>query len=160
MICPILARMRTSRVVGCLCAFAFLLIGVRAYAFSWTDAQAKEEMARRASLFCPGFSNDRGLPGINAVNVDALRVLLDHKYTICPDRRIGDATGAVWNSRYGVLLWNPANPKSIAVMSAEANRMSHNLEFPNEVMVWDLNDKALKNQIVPAFEPRDTFTGF
>ncbi len=117
-------------------------------------------MVRRASLLCPGFSNDRGLPGINAVNVDALRVMLEHKYTVCPDRRLTDPVGAVWNSRNGVLLWNPANPKSIKVMSTEANRMSQKMDFPDQLTVYDLDDKPLKGQVVPQFAPRDTFSGF
>ncbi len=148
---------RPSLVPG-LCLAVLLSFGARA--FAQTDLQTRDEMARRASLLCPGFSNDRGLPGIRAVDVDALRVLMEHKYTICPDRRITDPIGAIWNSRWGVLLWNPANPKSIAVMGMEAIRMTRAMEFPNELMVYDLGGKALRGQVVPEFAPRDTFTSF
>ena len=125
-----------------------------------TDREVKEEMTRRASLFCPGFSTDRALPGINAIKVDAMRVLLAHKYMVCPDRRLGEAIGAVWNSRYGVLLWTPTNPKSVAVMAAKADTLTHTMDFPNELTVYDLDGKPLKGQVVPMFEPRDTFTHF
>ena len=100
------------------------------------------------------------MPGIQAVKVDALRVLLGHKFTVCPDRRIQASVGAIWNSRWGVLLWNPNTPRSVAVMAQRADSMTHSLDFPNELSVYDLEGKPLKGQIVPSFEPRDTFTGF
>jgi len=137
-----------------------LLSMPQAFAFDMSDREVKEEMARRASLFCPGFSNDRGLPGINAVKVDALRVLINHKFTLCPDRRLGENIGAVWNSTYGVLLWNPTNPKSVPVMAKEADNLTHRLDFPNELSVYNLEGKPMKGQIIPMFQPRDTFTRF
>ena len=132
----------------------------KAGGFDLSDAQVKDEMARRASLFCPGYSTERGMPGIQAVSVDALRVLLSHKYMICPDRRLGDTVGTIWNSRWGVLLWNPSNPRSVSAMAKEAGVLTHTLDFPNELMVYDLEGKPLKGQVVPSFEPRDTFTSF
>ena len=146
---------RIAVLMGCLCGFT-----ARAGGFDLSDAQVKDEMARRASLLCPGYTTERGMPGIRAVNVDALRVLLAHKFTMCPDRRIQGPVGAVWNSRWGVLLWNPNTQGSMAVMTRLADTMTHSLEFPNELSVYDLEGKPLKGQIVPSFEPRDTFDGF
>jgi hypothetical protein len=155
------ARLPLLRPIPVLLLAIFLLSAApRARAFDLSDAQVRDEMARRSSLFCPDFSNDRGLPGINAVKVDALRVLLSHKYTLCPDRRLSNSIGAIWNSRWGVLLWNPANPQSLAIMAAKADAMTRSLDFPNELMVYDLHGTPLKGQIVPMFEPRDTFTSF
>ncbi len=142
-------------VVVCLCG-----LPSRVHAFDLSDTEVKEEMARRSSLFCPGFSKDRGMPGINAVKVDALRVLISHKFTLCPDRRITDPVAAIWNSRWGVLLWNPTNPKSVTAMVKQADTFTHTLDFPNELMVYDLDGKPLKGQIGPMFQPRDTFTSF
>ena len=128
--------------------------------FDVSDAQAREEMAQRSSLFCPGYSTERGIPGIQAVKVDSIRVFLSHEYTLCPDRRLDATVGAVWNSRWGVLLWNPLEPQSVATMAKQADALAHTLDFPNELTVYGLDGKELKNQTVPMFEPRDTFTNF
>ena len=100
------------------------------------------------------------MPGIRATSPDALRVLLQHRYTLCPDRRLGGGIGAIWNSRNGVLLWNPENSRSVQVMNSKADSLTRSMDFPNELSVFDLEGKPLKGQIVPAFAPRDTFTGF
>ncbi len=137
-----------------------IVAGKTAQGYDLSDTQVKEEMARRASLFCPGFSNERGMPGISAVKVDALRVLLAHRYMVCPDRRLAENVGTIWNSRWGVLLWNPEHPRSVSAMAVRADAFTHAMDFPNELMVYDLDGKALKGQIVPMFQPRDTFDHF
>ena len=49
-----------------------------------TDAQSVTLMQHRALLACVDYSTDRAKPGISGVPVDALRVLLKHKYLVCP----------------------------------------------------------------------------
>ena len=111
-------------------------------------------MERRASLVCAGYSVDRGNPGILAVKVDALRVLLQHRYTLCPDRRLADPQAVVWYPRWGVLVWDPNRPASLKAMAAKADQLTRTLDFPNELSVWDEKGAALKNQIVKEFQSR------
>ena len=157
----VLSGIRTRTIA----ALVFAGIGLFGFAtvssaYDLSDREVKEEMVRRASLFCSGFSNERALPGINGVKVDALRVMLSHNYSMCPDRRLADNVGVIWNSNYGVFLWNPTNSKSVAAVSKKADELTHSMDFPNQLSVFDLDGKPLKNQIVPAFQPRDTFTRF
>ena len=59
------------------------------------DAQSVTLMQHRALLACVDYSTDRAKPGISGVPVVALRVLLKHKYLVCPDRRISGQMAVV-----------------------------------------------------------------
>ncbi len=111
-------------------------------------------MERHASLVCADYSTDRGNPGIVAVNVDALRVLLKHSYTLCPDRRITGDGAVIWYQHWGVLAWNPQRKESLKALAAKAAQLTRTEDFPQELSVWDESGQPLRNQVVPAFRSR------
>ncbi len=122
-----------------------------------TDGQSVSMMQDKASLACADYSTDRGRPGIAAVPVDALRVLLKHKFLVCPDRRISGQMAVVWYPRVGVLSWNPASPASVRSLARIADKLTRTEDFPQGLTVWDEAGAELRNQIVPEFHFKETY---
>jgi hypothetical protein len=122
-----------------------------------TDAEAVTLMQDRASLACADYSTDRAKPGISGVPVDALRVLLKHKYLVCPDRRISGQMAVVWYPRAGVLSWSPSSPASVHALAHIADKLTRTEDFPQGITVWDEAGTELRNQIVPEFHFKETY---
>lgn len=119
-----------------------------------SDRQVTEEMERRSSLVCADYSVARGNPGIARVSVDALRVLLEHRYTLCPDRRVSGDGAVIWYPQWGSLVWNPERPESVEVLGGKSRELTRTLDFPQQLTVWDVKGKELRGQVVPEFHSR------
>ena len=122
-----------------------------------TDGQAVTLMQDKASLACADYSTDRAKPGIAVVPVDALRVLLKHKFLVCPDRRISGQMAVAWYPRAGVLSWNPESPASIRALARIADKLTRTEDFPQGLTVWNEAGIELRNQIVPEFHFKETY---
>ena len=120
------------------------------------QAQSDREVAERAIAasadLCPGHSAERTGPTVRAVPVGALRVLAQHGAVLCPDRRL-DAAVAFY-PRYGVFTWNPESEASSRALVRAVDALTRSEEFPAEISVWDTDARPLREQVVPAFEPR------
>lgn len=129
-------------------------MGLLPAALGQSDRQITEDMQHRASLVCADYSVARGNPGIAHVSVDALRVLLEHRYTLCPDRRIQGDVALIWYPQWGSLVWNPERPESVAQLAGKARELANTLDFPQQLTVWDGEGKELRGKIVPEFHSR------
>jgi hypothetical protein len=123
-------------------------------AYAQSDAQVYESAIAEAARLCPGHSKERTTPGIRAVPVGALRVLAQHNYTMCPDRRLDAATPAVWYGAVGVFAWNPEIPGAVKLIAGKVDAMTRKEEFPAETLVWKTDGSAVTGVTVPMFEPR------
>ena len=122
-----------------------------------TDDRTVTLMQDKASLACADYSTDRAKPGIAAVPVDALRVLLKHRFLVCPDRRISGQMAVVWYPGVGVLSWNPASPVSIRELARIADKLTRTEDFPQGLTVWSEAGAEIRNQIVPEFHFKETY---
>lgn len=140
-----------SRLAGVIVVFgAAWLPSARAQ----SDLQITEQMQHQASLVCADYSVARGTPGIAHVSVDALRVLLEHRYTLCPDRRLQGDAALVWYPQWGSLVWNPEREESLNELSVKARELAKTLDFPQQLTVWNGKGQELKGQVVPEFHSR------
>lgn len=119
-----------------------------------SDNEDYERAIARTAQTCPGHSKERTVPGVRSVPVGAIRVLQQHDYILCPDRRIEGDAAVVFYPTYGVFAWNPENPASVKAVSAVIDRLTRSEDFPAETLVWDAAGKPLSGQTVPAFEPK------
>ena len=146
----------TTRMKPAQLAAVIVLLVPAALHADLSDRQATEEMERRASLVCADYSVARGNPGIAAVSVDAVRVLLEHRYTLCPDRRISGEAAVIWYPDWGSLVWNPERPDSLHMLDIEARQLGRTLDFPQQITVWNAKGTELTQQLVPEFHSRCT----
>ncbi|MCW0393445.1 hypothetical protein NB696_002255 [Xanthomonas sacchari] len=130
------------------------LAAVALPALAQSDRQVVEDMLTRSANVCPGHSTDRTSPAVKAVPVGALRVMLDRGLVMCPDRRLDATAPAVFYGRLGVFAWNPEVAAGSSVIVKQIDAMTRKDEYPSETLVWDAKGTALKQQTVPAFEPK------
>lgn len=119
-----------------------------------SDNEDYERSIAQTAQACPGHSKENTVPGVRGVPVGAIRVLQQHEYVLCPDRRIEGDAAVVFYPTYGVFTWNPEKPASVNAVSTVVDQLTRNEAFPSETMVWDASGKPLKGQTVPAFEPK------
>lgn len=130
------------------------LLGAAAPAFAQSDYETFERSVARTSEICPGHSRERTGPGLRAISISALRVLLAQDIVVCPDRRLDAAAPVVWYGRSGVYAWNPEVEGAGAALAERIGEMTRSEEFPVETLVWDAQGRPLREQTVPAFEPK------
>ncbi|KAB7772532.1 MULTISPECIES: hypothetical protein [Xanthomonas] len=130
------------------------LAAVALPALAQPDRQVVEDMLTRSANVCPGHSTDRTSPAVKAVPVGALRVMLDRGLVMCPDRRLDATAPAVFYGRLGVFAWNPEVPAGASVIVKQIDAMTRKDEYPSDTLVWDAKGTPLKQQTVPAFEPK------
>jgi hypothetical protein len=119
-----------------------------------SEAQTYEAFIDYAGQICPGHSKERTAPGIRNVKIEALQVLAKRGYFLCPDRRIENPGAVVWYADPGVFEWNPESPASVKALREITDKLTRSEDFPNALTVWDAGGREVKNQTVPAFEPR------
>ncbi|MDA7417245.1 hypothetical protein PGB34_12820 [Xenophilus arseniciresistens] len=141
-------RLRPLTVMA-LCAAAFVTS-----AHAQSDRQTYESTLERSARVCTGHSPERSTPGVRAVPVGALRVLLKHEVTLCPDRRIDAATPVVWYGDARVFAWNPEAADAPKVLAAQADAMTRKEDFPTGTRVWKADGSAAQGVTVPALELR------
>lgn len=134
-----------------LAVFALLAAGA---AQAQSDAEVYESAIARSASVCPGHSKERTTPGVRAVPVGALRVLAQHRYTMCPDRRLDKATPAAWYGKAGVFAWNPEVEGAAKLIARQIDAMTRKQEFPVETVVWKADGSAATGAVVPMFEAR------
>ncbi|WP_242691095.1 hypothetical protein [Lysobacter enzymogenes] len=134
-----------------LAVFALLAAGA---AQAQSDAEVYESAIAQSASVCPGHSKERTTPGVRAVPVGALRVLAQHRYTMCPDRRLDKATPAVWYGKAGVFAWNPEVEGAAKLIARQVDAMTRKQEFPVETVVWKADGSAATGAVVPMFEAR------
>ncbi len=123
-------------------------------AHAQSDTRTYEATLERTSAICPGHSKDRTTPGVRAVKVDALRVLLKNDVILCPDRRLDAEVPVVWYGAVKVLAWNPEVKGSTAVLAQQADAMARKEEFPGATLVWKADGSEAKGVTVPAADVR------
>lgn len=119
-----------------------------------SDLQITEQMQHRASLVCADYSVARGNPGIAHVSVDALCILLEHRYTLCPDRRVQGDAALIWYPQWGSLVWNPERAESLTQLNVKSRELAKTLDFPQQLTVWNGKGEELRGQVVPEFHSR------
>lgn len=127
-------------------------------AYAQSDTTTYEATLERSSAICPGHSKDRTTPGVRAVKVDALRVLLKNDVILCPDRRLDAEMPVVWYGAVKVLAWNPEAKGSIAVLAEKADAMTRKEEFPGATLVWKTDGSEAKGVTVPSADVRPRTT--
>lgn len=135
-------------------AFAIALSLGAGAAQAQSDAEVYESAIAQSASVCPGHSKERTTPGVRAVPVGALRVLAQHRYTMCPDRRLDKATPAVWYGKAGVFAWNPDAEGAAKLIARQIDAMTRKQEFPVETLVWKADGNAATGAVVPVFEAR------
>ncbi len=123
-------------------------------ALAQSDRETVERTVAQSAQVCPGHSAERTQPGVKAIPVAALRVLLANDVRVCPDRRLDPGAPVVWYGQFKVLAWNPEVEGAVKTLAAQADAMTRKEEFPVETRVWDAQGKPLQQQTVPGFEPR------
>jgi hypothetical protein len=123
-----------------------------------TDAQILTAAQTQSSLACPGYTPDRGNPGIAAVPVAALRVLARHHFLLCPDTRLNADMAVLWYPKPGVFTWKPGDPAILKTLAEIVDRQTRLDDFPDAITVWDADDEELSNQNAPDFKLKDTST--
>lgn len=88
------------------------------------------------------------------MKVDALRVLLERRYTLCPDRRVEGDAAVLWYPQWGSLVWNPSSPASVHALAIKADQLTRSLDFPRQLTVWNSKGTELTGQTVPEFQSR------
>lgn len=119
-----------------------------------SDAQVYENAIARAAQICPGHATERTSPGVRAIQVGALRVLAQRRFTLCPDRRLNADTPAVWYGEVGVFAWNPEVKDAVTLLTGKVDAMTRKEEFPPSTVVWKADGSEAKGTTVPMFEPR------
>jgi len=132
----------------------FVLAVAAMPAFAQSDREVVEDMVTRSANVCPGHSTDLTKPTLKTVPVGALRVMLERGLVLCPDRRLGADTPAVFYGRVGVFAWNPQIKEASTVIVKQVDAMTRKDEYPQDTLVWDANGNVLKQQAVPAFEAK------
>ncbi|MFK3650063.1 hypothetical protein ACI2IY_16765 [Lysobacter enzymogenes] len=135
-------------------AFAVFALFAAGAAQAQSDAEVYESAIAQSASVCPGHSKERTTPGVRAVPVGALRVLAQHRYTLCPDRRLDKATPAVWYGKAGVFAWNPEVEGAAKLIARQIDAMTRKQEFPVETVVWKADGSAATGAVVPMFEAR------
>jgi len=123
------------------------------FAAAASDNEDYERSIAESSVTCPGHSKQATTAGVRGVPVAAVRVVQQHGYVLCPDRRL-DGVAVVFNPEFGVFRWNPEAPASQAALSTVVDQLTRTEEFPSELTVWGEDGATLSGQTVPAFEPK------
>ena len=123
-------------------------------ALAQSDRETFERSLDATSRHCPGHSRDRSTPGLRAIPIGGLRVLLAQGIVVCPDRRLDADAPVVWYGGAGAYAWNPEVEGAVDVLAAQVGAMTRQEDFPKETLVWSADGEALRDQVVPAFESR------